>query len=431
VRPNGGPFVFCGFHFLIKRIALNAPVFPESKLTMKLNRLFILSAALLEFSVAARAENLASLFTNAAPAAPTAIPRRSSIIFIECHGLGPGDLSCYGQTYFQTPNLDRLAAEGMRFTSYSATSDDLSSAQAALMTGGNSAFAPGETTLAQRLQQAGYHTGLVGEWTLGEKPWTQGFDEFAGFLNDEDGKNYFSDFIWRYAPNSIYDRTNQTVRTWSGREEIYQNTGGQKNRYLPDILMNAMVQFVRVNEPDFANHYRPFFLLVNLPAPRTATTGQADFPVPTDAPFTAENWPQAAKNRAALITRLDDGIGRLFEELNKLKMTNNVAIFFTGATIPEKFKDQKLMNFLNPGGAMPGEKSEAALRVPMIVRWPDHVPAGRVSQQPWSALDFAPTALQIGYVKPTPGIAGISILPALLGQPGTNTPALPDRQLPP
>jgi arylsulfatase A-like enzyme len=408
-----------------KRIALNVSAFAESKFTMKLNRLFILTAALLELSVAANAESLAAIFTNITPGSRATIPRRASIILIQCHGLDVGDLSCYGQTNFQTPNLDRLAAAGTRFTDYRVADAELSPAQAALMTGKNSAFAPGEITFAQRLQQAGYHTGLIGEWTLGAQPWTQGFDEFAGFLNEREGQNYYSDFIWRYAPKSHFDTIDQTLHDFSGQEEIYENTGGQKGRYLPDVFMSALANFVRVNEPDFANHYRPFFLLVNMPAPRTATDGKADFPVPTDAPFTGENWPQAAKNRAALITRLDDGVGRLLEQLKKLNMTNNVAIFFTSATGPEKFADTNL-NFLKVDGEVRGENPEARLRVPMIVRWPEHVPAGRVSQQPWSAVDFAPTALQIGYAKPAPGVTGISILPALLGEPKTNSTALPD-----
>jgi arylsulfatase A-like enzyme len=397
---------------------------------MKFNRFFVLSAALLQIVPAVRAENpsLASIFTNAPGGAHarTAMPRRSSIIFIACHGLGCGDLNCYGQTNFQTPNLDRLAAEGTRFTDYRAAGDELPPAQAALLAGKNGPLAPGETNLAQRLQLAGYHTGLLGEWTLGAQPWTQGFDEFAGFISEQEAKNYYSDFIWRYSPRSVYDETNQTLEAWTGREMIFENTGGKRGRYLPDVLLGAAANFVRVNVPDYANHYRPFFLLVNLPAPRSATDGKDDFPVPTDAPFSGEPWPQAAKNRAALITRLDDGVGRLIEQLNKLGMTNNVAIFFTGAVAPEKFAATNL-NFLKLAGEVRGGSSEARLRVPMIVRWPEHVPAGRVSSQPWSTVDFAPTALQIGYGKPAPGITGISMLPALLGQPGMNTNAAPDR----
>ena len=400
---------------------------------MTLNRCFALLATLLPFVPAARADNesLASIFTNAPKAAPArvVVPRRSSIIFIACDGLGCGDLSCYGQTNFQTPNLDKLAAEGTRFTDYRAAGDDLPLAQAALMTGKNAALAPGELTLAERLRQTGYRTGLIGEWTLGAQPWTQGFDEFAGFLKESEARNYYSDFLWRFDAHYTY---NPTSGQWAavkpngphngGPESLYANLGGKHGRYLPDVFMSAVVNFVRINQPDFANHYRPFFLLVNLPAPRRATAGRDDFPVPTDAPFGGEPWPQAAKNRAALITRLDDDVGRLFEQLKKEGMTNNVAIFLTGAVAPPKFANTNL-DFLLLPGEVRGGASAARLRVPMIVRWPGHVPAGRVSAQPWSAADFAPTALQIAYAKPAPGVTGISMLPTLLGEPGTNAPA--------
>lgn len=393
---------------------------------MRLNRFFVLLAAL-AFTASALAQNesLASIFTNAANAHRTAVLRRPSIIFIACHGLALGDLSCYGQTNFQTPNLDRLAAEGTRFTDYRAGGDDLPTAQAALMAGNTAPFSPGQTTFAARLQQAGYYTGLIGEWTLGSEPWNQGFDNFAGFLSEQDADNYYSDFVWRYAPKSLYNETNHTLFAWKGPEEIYENTGNRKGKFIPDLLMFAMNNFVRDHVPDFANHYRPFFLLVNLPLPHSVTPGKDDYPVPTDAPYSGENWPQAAKNRAALLTRLDDGVGRLLEQLGKLGLTNNVAIFLAGAVAPEKFADPGL-DFLKLKNEVRGGSSPEHLRVPMIVRWPDHVPAGRVSRGPWSAADFAPTAMEMAYAKPVASFTGISILPALLGQPpGTNAPDMP------
>jgi hypothetical protein len=217
---------------------------------MKLNRVVVLFAALLPFAapVSAQNESLASIFTNNVHHAAMP-PRRASIIFIACHGLGLGDLSCYGQTNFQTPNIDRLAAEGTRFTDYRVTSDELAQAQAALMAGNNAAFSASQMTLAARLQQAGYHTGLIGEWMLGSQPWTQGFDEFAGFLTEQEAKNYYSDTLWRYAPKAVYDETNRTLSPWTGPEEIYPNTGGKKGEYLPDLLMSAMANFVKANRP--------------------------------------------------------------------------------------------------------------------------------------------------------------------------------------
>jgi len=135
--------------------------------------------------------------------------------------------------------------------------------------------------------------------------------------------------------------------------------------------------------------------------------------VPSDAPFTDEKWPQAAMNRAALITRLDGGIGRLFEQLGKSKMTNNVAIFFTSSAAPEKFANTNL-NFLLPAGDFRAAEKSAPL--PMIVSWPGTIPAGRVSDAPWSVVDFAPTALEIGYLKPVTNFTGASVLPVLLGE---------------
>lgn len=380
---------------------------------MKPNRLLLLLVALLGFSLAARAD-LASLFTNAAPSAHAA-PRRASIIFIQCHDLAPGDLSCYGQTNYQTPNLDRLAAGGMRFTRYSG---GVESAQttALLLTGKTSGPAAGEANLAQRLRQGGYHTGLIGEWSLGGQPWKQGFDEFAGFLDDAEGRNYYADHLWRYAPNAIPSEDGKKLSAYEGREMLYPNTGGKRGQYLPDLLLTAAGNFARVNLPDFANHYRPFFLLVNLPAPRTATAGKDDFPVPTDAPFTGESWPQAAKNRAALITRLDSGIGRLFEQLNKIGMTNNVAVFFAGSSVPEKFADTNL-NFILPKGSFRDAKTFIPPTLPLLAYWPGKIPAGQVSPQAWTAADFAPAALEIGYVKPATNDARSSLLPVLLGRP--------------
>jgi len=396
---------------------------------MNLNRCFFLLAALLPLATSAPAQpaSPASGLTNAAVARHAAGLRRTSIIYIACQGLAWGDLSCYGQTNFQTPNLDRLAAGGTRCTDYEAVGDDLAQAQAALMAGNHAAFSSGQVTLGARLQQAGYHTGLIGEWTLGPTPWTQGFDEFAGFLNQAEADNYYSDFIWRYAPKSVLDLTNRTLGDWAGREPMYENAGGRKGKFMPDVLLSAAANFVRVNAPDFANRYRPFFLLVNLPAPHSVTPGKDDYPVPTDAPFTSEPWPQAAKNRAALVARLDDGVGRLLEQLKKISLTNNVALFVSGAGAPEKFADPKL-NFLKLKDEVRGGDAPARRRLPMLVYWPEQVPAGQVSRMPWSACDVAPTALEIARAKPAPSFTGVSVLPALLGHAGTNAPVLPDRR---
>jgi arylsulfatase A-like enzyme len=377
----------------------------------RLCRTLVLLAALLEFSVAARAESLSAIFTNVAPAARPVIPRRASIIFIQVDGLGYGDLSCYGQQKFQTPNLDKLAAEGMRFTNYFCE-DENSQSQAELMFGKNSGS--GEMTVAQLLKNSGYHTGLIGQWNLGDEnssgaPWRKGFDEFAGYLDPNDAENFYADYIFRYAPKSIINETNNQREDFLGREMLYPNTGGQKGEYVPDLLAKAALNFVKNNLPDQFNHYRPFFLLLDFKIPNQKIE------VPTDAPFSEESWPQPEKNKAALVSRIDGYIGQLREQLQKIGMTNNVVIFFSSATPPQKTAEVDPEFFHS-------NISTNDLRVPMIVHWPGKIPAGQTSDFKWSSSDFLLTAAAIAFVDPAPPSDGISVLPILRGE----QPALPD-----
>jgi arylsulfatase A-like enzyme len=374
--------------------------------------------------------DLSMVFTNTAP---TAAPRRPSIILIVADGLGYGDLSCYGQTKFQTPNLDRLAADGVRFTGYYAGGAASSPARAALLLGRDPGhlkqradvdvpLATDDVTVAQALKQSGYRTGLIGEWNLGGDgtsgaPWHQGFEEFAGYLNAADARNYYADYMWRYAPRSLLDPTNHQMEDFIGREMLYANTTTNKSIYTPDLLTKAALNFVKVNQPDPFNHYRPFFLALNYNVP-----GAGNGPVPTDAPYSNEPWPQPEKNKAAMITRLDGYIGQLLEQLQKFGLTNDTVIFFTSDTGPEKSgnHEPKFFSSAGPFRGGRGDLYEGGLRVPMIVHWPGKIPAGQVSDFPWAAWDFSPTATDIARVKPPAGIDGISILPALLGQTQTN-----------
>ncbi|MFZ1072091.1 MAG: sulfatase-like hydrolase/transferase [Verrucomicrobiia bacterium] len=357
---------------------------------------------------------------------PQALPRRPSIILIVADGLGYGDLSCYGQAKFQTPNLDRLAGEGIRFTSYYAGDAASSPSRAALMLGWDSGhlrqradvdipLAPDEITVAQLLKRSGYHTGLVGEWDLGDDttggaPWKKGFDEFAGYFDPGDAENFYADYIFRYAPRSIYDETNKQFNTYIGKEPLIGNSGGAREIFIPDLLTKAALNFVKINQPDRFNHYRPFFLLLNYKIP-----GAGRAQVPTDAPYSGETWPQPEKNKAALIARLDGYIGQLLEQLQKLDMTNNTLIFFTSDTGPEKSDgvDPKFFQSAGPFRGGRGELHEGGLRVPMIVHWPGTIPAGQTSDFPWAAWDFLPTATSIALTQPTENIDGIPILPAL------------------
>jgi arylsulfatase A-like enzyme len=408
---------------------------------MKHHRLFVLVAVLLQLALVARAESLSAIFSNAAPANTTAIPRRANIILIVADSLGYGDLSCYGQKKFQTPNLDKLAADGIRFTNYYAAAPSSSPAHAALLLGRDAhqlkqrpevdvSLAADDVTVAQLLKNAGYHTGLIGEWNLGDEttaagaPWKKGFDEFAGYFDQADADNYYADYIWRYAPRSILNPTNNMVETFAGKEMLYPNTGGKKGQYIPDLYTKAAMNFVVNNQSDQFNRYRPFFLQVNYVTPRANAveakrTGNG-MVVPSDAPFSGEAWPPAERNKAAMIARLDGDMGKLIEQLQKINQFSNTVFFFTSASTAKAGVgvDPKFFS---------SNVSTNDLRVPMIVSWPGKIPAGRVSGLRWSAMDFAPTAMQIGYAKPAPEFSGISILPVLLGQSGTTTNTPPAR----
>ncbi|HUA37248.1 MAG TPA: sulfatase-like hydrolase/transferase [Candidatus Sulfopaludibacter sp.] len=390
----------------------------------------LLAAAALVFLPTANAQPVST------PDANPPAPRRPCLIFIRCDGLGYGDLSCYGQTKFQTPNLDQLAAGGIRFTRYYAGDAAGSPADAALMLGRDSTHLPqradadvplaaDDITVAQWLQQSGYHTALIGEWRLGGDgtsgaPWKKGFDEFNGFTDPADAGNYYSDYVWRYMPKSLLKPATEQPAAFNGREELYANADGKKGQYIPDLFAAAAGNFIRVNQPDQFNRYRPFFLLLNL---TIARPGAGDvMPVPTDAPYSDEPWPQSERNRAAMIARLDDHIGQLLDQLKRLNLQSNTVIFFSSDTGPQTGGgvNPKFFQSAGPFRGQRGDLYEGGLRVPMIVSWPGKIRPGQVSDFPWAAWDFLPTALQLALREPPKNIDGISVLPTLLGETQTN-----------
>ena len=363
---------------------------------------------------------------------PPPAPRLPSIIVIVADDLGYGDLGCYGQTKIKTPNLDKLAGEGVRFTNFYAGSTLGVPSRAALMLGRHTGhlnirgdadlpLSADEITVAQVLKTAGYITALIGQWGLGEdgtsgSPDKKGFDQFAGCLSETDAHDYFADHLWRY----------DSAAGFAGQVPLLKNVNGQKGDYTPDLFKTAALNFIRINQPDQFNRYRPFFLMLcyNLPhanneeARRTGNGMQ----VPSDAPYADESWPAAEKNKAAMITRLDTDIGRLLDKLKELNMEENTAVFFTSDSGPHK-EGGVNPAFFQSSGPLRGIKRdlyEGGLRVPMIARWPGMIPAGTVSGQVWTFWDVLPTLAEIARTPPPQNLDGLSMLPALLGQKQTN-----------
>jgi arylsulfatase A-like enzyme len=362
--------------------------------------------------------------------------RKPSIIFILADDLGYGDLGCYGQTKIKTPYLDKLAAEGMRFTSFYAGSTVCAPSRCALMTGLHTGHAlirgnaqvplrPQDLTVAELLKKEGYHTALIGKWGLGNPstsgvPQKKGFDEFVGYLDQTHAHDYYTDYLWRYDPPT------DAKPGFDGRMEFPENRNGNRGQYMDDLFASATLNFVRIHKPEQLNHYRPFFLYLSYTIPHANNeegqrTGNG-MQVPSDAPYSDQPWPQTEKNKAAMITRLDTYVGQLLDKLRELKIDDSTVIFFTSDNGPHK-EGGADPNFLKSGGPLRGIKRdlyEGGIRVPLIVRWPGEIKPGTVNDQPWAFWDFLPTAAEIASVKAPEKIDGISLLPTLLGKTQTN-----------
>jgi arylsulfatase A-like enzyme len=336
-----------------------------------------------------------------------------NVILIVADDLGYGDLGCYGQTKIKTPHLDRMAQEGVRFTQCYSGSTVCAPSRATLMTGKHTGHATirgnrkpeiplrgDEKSLPEVFKDAGYTTALFGKWGVGGNdtggaPNRKGFDEFLGYLTQREAHDYY--------PASIYRNF-----------DVYplaQNAEGKKGTYTHDLFMAESLKWLR------ANAQKPFFLYLPVTIPHTnneaAPHGQE---VPSDAPYSQENWPQQEKNFAAMITRMDNGIGQIMALLKELKVDENTLIVFTSDNGPHNEGGHK-SDFFDSNGALRGIKRdlyEGGIRVPGIMRWPGKIKAGTTSEQIWANWDLLPTFCEL-IDEPIPNeIDGVSLVPALL-----------------
>jgi arylsulfatase A-like enzyme len=356
----------------------------------------------------------------AEPRTATPTRRPPNIVFILADDLGYGDLGCYGQQKIKTPNLDRLAAAGLRFTQVYAGSTVCAPSRCALMTGKHTGHArirgnaqvplePQDVTVATVLHQAGYATGLIGKWGLGEAgstgiPTRQGFDYFFGYLSQVHAHNYYPDFLWR----------NETKVPLPGNV-VEKGVASRKTTYSPDLFTQEALAFVEKHKD------QPFFLYLAYTLPHANNeAGKNGMEVPSDEPYSGEAWPAAQKNHAAMITRLDRDVGRFLDKLHALGLEDNTIVFFSSDNGPHKEGGAEPA-FFHSSGPLRGFKRsmhDGGIRVPMIVRWPGHVPAGKVSDQVWAFWDFLPTAAELVGARTPEGIDGLSVVPTLLDQGG-------------
>jgi len=348
---------------------------------------------------------------------------RPNIIFIQADDLGYGDLSCYGQRKFRTPNIDRLAAEGMRFTQYYAGSTVCAPSRSALMTGqhtghtrirGNARhpLLPEDVTVAEALKSAAYKTALIGKWGLGEAgttgvPNRQGFDYFFGYLNQRHAHNYYPTFLWRNEKR--IDLRNLVP------DEDAEGAGVSTNRvdYSHDLMAEEALKFIE------GNGGGPFFIYLAFTIPHANNEAKnKGMEVPDLGEFASEDWPDQEKAKAAMITRLDRDVGRLMALLKKLGIDDNTLVFFTSDNGPHR-EGGADPDFFDSNGPLRGIKRdlyEGGIRVPMIARWPKRIKAGAKSDQVWAHWDLLPTLAEVAGVKPPADIDGVSMFNALRGR---------------
>ncbi|MFB3825578.1 MAG: arylsulfatase [Bryobacteraceae bacterium] len=362
-----------------------------------------------------RREFLSSL--AAASAFPVqAAARRPNIVFILADDLGYGDLGCYGQEQIPTPNIDRIAAQGTRFTQAYSGSTVCAPSRCCLMTGHHTGHArirgnarvpliPSDVTVAKLLKSAGYRTAMYGKWGLGNPgttgvPNLQGFDDWFGYLDQQHAHSYYPQSLWDNQSERMIPGNLGTRKTWS-----------------PDLIEERALEFLGRQSSQ-----QPFYLNLTVTLPHAnnelgSDTGNG-MEVPSDEPFTNRPWPQQEKNFAAMVTRLDRTVGKVLEQLKKSGVDENTIIFFSSDNGPHREGGHN-PDFFHSRGPLRGIKRdlyEGGIRVPMLVRWPGHVPSGKVSDFSFAFWDFLPTAAELAGVTAPKGIDGVSVVPALLGK---------------
>jgi len=354
---------------------------------------------------------------------------RPNIILIVADDLGYGDLGCYGQKKILTPNIDQLAVEGTRFTQAYAGSTVCAPSRCSLMTGMHNGhnrirdnlphniwLRPDDLTVAEVLKQAGYKTGGIGKWGLGNPgswgiPNYQGFDYWYGHLNQDQAHFYYPDYLWENDKVVLLEKV--VIKNEVGK--LIGNRGGKNVYYTHDLFTQKALSFVEKNREN------PFFLWLAYTIPHFSDYSKDSpkhFIVPSDKPYTDRDWPQIAKNYAAMITRMDRDVGRMMKLIRKLGIDENTIVIFSSDNGPYKGTPIPI-EFFDSNGELRGGKRdlyEGGIRVPMIARWPGKIPTGRVSDQVCAFWDFMPTAAELADLPIPNGIDGISMLGALLGK---------------
>ncbi len=353
--------------------------------------------------------------------------KRPNIIYILADDLGYGNLTCYQPgSKIPTPQIDKMAKEGTRFTQFYSGSTVCAPSRCALMTGLNMGHAyirgngeiplrPSDTTMAQRLQKNGYATGMFGKWGLGQadntgSPQLKGFDEFFGYLHHRHAHRYFTDHLWEVKDQQV-------------RKVPLDST-----QYTHDLIVDRALNFIKSHKDD------PFFVYLPITIPHAEllipdqymkpfrnADGTSKFP--PEKPFKwnggtyrTQEQPHAAF--AAMVTKMDQDVGRVLALLKELGLDENTYVFFTSDNGPHQEAGADPVYFQSSAHLRGVKRDlyEGGIRVPMIAWGPGRVAAAKVSDQVWANWDILPTVCQLTATPAPSGIDGISFSPALMGK---------------
>jgi len=387
--------------------------------------------------------------------------RPPNIILIVADDLGYGELGSYGQTKIRTPRLDRMAAEGMRFTQHYSGSPVCAPSRGTLLTGlhtghayirnndemgsrgdvwndlsleGQRPLLPDTTTVGTVLQKAGYTTAAMGKWGLGGpgstgEPNRQGFDHFFGYLCQRIAHSYYPPWLWRNTTKVLLDNEyylpHQQLPADADADDPSLYTRFTGTQYSHDLIVDEALGFVR------SNRDRPFFLYLPFTIPHVALQVPEDslreydgaFPETpyvgtraTGTSYLPHRTPHAAY--AAMITRMDRDVGRILDLVAELGLDGNTVVFFTSDNGPSWVGGAD-PDFFGSRGPLRGRKAqvyEGGIRVPLIARWPGRIRPGSESDLPSAFWDYLPTLSELAGTTPTTGVDGLSFVPTLLGR---------------
>ncbi len=359
-----------------------------------------------------------------------------NIIYILADDLGYGDLSCYGQTRFSTPNIDRLAQQGMLFRQHYTGCTVSAPSRSCLMTGLHTGHTPirgnrewdtegqwplpaASVTVAEMLKTRGYTTGAFGKWGLGfigteGDPNSQGFDEFFGYNCQRLAHNYYPDHLWHNSEKIM----------------LHENDSGMTGIYSPDIIHKAALDFLE------ANKSKPFFLFYPTTIPHAELFAKEEYMKRFRSKFQPEkqfegtdggpdfrlgpygSQPEAHAAFAAMVTELDDYVGEILSKLEELGLEKNTIVIFASDNGPH-LEGGADPDYFNSNGDLQGYKRdmyEGGIRTSMLVRWPEKIKPGSVSDHISAFWDIKPTFAEITGAEMSGETDGISFLPALLGK---------------